>query len=384
MKKESYDKAKWMPVFILGVLLMIVYYALGNLDIITGAIGQFFSFISPLLYGILFTYFLYKPHSFLERKLSKVRIKKFVFISERARGISTILVFFLLIALVSFVLSFLLPVIFKNVVDLVNNIPMYFQAILDFFDNLPDDSLFGGFDVIAMLQENLGIILNTVVTSENIEMIATGAVSFAGGIFNVLLGLALSLYILLDKGKIKNYFIRLNRAVFKNEKKRDSVARYFTLVNNVLLTFIASKGLDSLINFTVVTTLLLSFRVEYAVLLGMVAGLFNFIPYVGSIIATVIISILALLTCELPIAIAVSLCLLVFQQLDGNFIEPKIMNTSLKINPILVIMAVVIGGAYFGIAGMFLGVPITVIIMQILQEFISSSETVAESDDSRR
>ena len=66
--------------------------------------------------------------------------------------------------------------------------------------------------------------------------------------------------------------------------------------------------------------------------------------------------------------------LFIFQQLDGNYIEPRIMKSSLKISPILVIIAVVAGGAYFGIFGMFLAVPIAVIIKQILLEYISNAE----------
>jgi predicted PurR-regulated permease PerM len=69
------------------------------------------------------------------------------------------------------------------------------------------------------------------------------------------------------------------------------------------------------------------------------------------------------------------IALLVFHQLDGNYIEPRIMKSSLKISPILVIIAVVIGGAYFGIVGMFLAVPVAVIIKQILNEYITYTET---------
>jgi predicted PurR-regulated permease PerM len=143
----------------------------------------------------------------------------------------------------------------------------------------------------------------------------------------------------------------------------------------VLFTFIASKGLDSIINLVIISSILFIFNVKYAFLLGLIAGLFNFIPYLGSLIVIILISAITLITGGLSQAIKVLIPLLVFQQIDGNFIEPRIMKSSLKISPILVILAVVVGGAYFGIIGMFLAVPLAAIIKQVLIEYVSLSES---------
>jgi len=188
----------------------------------------------------------------------------------------------------------------------------------------------------------------------------------------------------MDRDRLAEFAHRLNNALFKNDLKRNRVVKYFAQINKVLLTFIASKGLDSIINFAAATTILLIFGVPYAPLLGLIAGIFNFIPYLGSIISALIISLLTLITCGAATGIKVMISLLVFHQLDGNFIEPRIMKSSLKVNPVLVIIAVVIGGAYFNIAGMFLAVPIAVIIKQILIEYIASTEVAQSEDDIRR
>ena len=168
--------------------------------------------------------------------------------------------------------------------------------------------------------------------------------------------------------------MRLGNALFKSEKARNRIEKYLARINKVLVTFIASKGLDSIINLVVVTTILVAFNVQYAFLLGLIAGLFNFIPYLGSLIAVIFIGLITILTGGVTKALQVLAVLFIFQQLDGNFIEPRIMKTSLKISPILVITSVIAGGAYFGIFGMFLAVPIVTIIKQILIEYIDSSE----------
>ena len=214
---------------------------------------------------------------------------------------------------------------------------------------------------------------------DGLGQVAQGIMGFVGGIFSLIMGLVISLYILLDRARILLFAQRLNTAVFKREGRINKATKYMAQINKVLLTFIASKGLDSLINFAVATTILYIFGVPYALLLGLIAGAFNFIPYLGSIISAFIISIITLITADINTAVYVLICMLIFHQIDGNFIEPRIMKSSLKINPILVIIAVVIGGAYLGIVGMFLAVPIAVIAKELLIEYMDS--TGAEKHD---
>jgi predicted PurR-regulated permease PerM len=130
-----------------------------------------------------------------------------------------------------------------------------------------------------------------------------------------------------------------------------------------------------------VMSILFIFQVPYAFLLGFMAGIFNFIPYLGSLIAVSFISVIALITCKFNVAVPVIIALLIFQQLDANFIEPRIMKTSLKISPILVIVSVIAGGAYFGPAGMFLAVPLVCVVKQIVLEYIDHAEEKGEIKD---
>jgi len=378
MKKEDFTLSKWLPIFILAVILMLVYKTIDNLGQITSVIGQFLLVISPLLYGILFAYFIYIPHNAVEKLYRKA---KWEFLIKHARGISTVTIFLLLLIIVVFILSFILPVIFQSVLDLANSIPGYITTALKLLDELPEDSVLRTFDIATIVKNSSGDILSRVVNPAGIEQVARGIMSFAGEIFSLIMGLVISLYILMDRERIAAFFLRLNSAVFKNELRRNRAIKYLKQINKVLFTFIASKGLDSIINFVVATTILLVFKVPYALLLGLIAGLFNFIPYIGSIISAIVISIIALITTDTSTAIPVMIGLLIFNQLDGNYIEPRIMKSSLKISPILVIIAVVIGGAYLGIVGMFLAVPIAVIIKQILLEYISSTETPVEEPD---
>jgi len=350
---------------------MIIYNAIDNIAGITSEISRFLWVISPLFYGVLFSYFLFTPHQLAERLLKKAKVQ---FFAKRARLFSTLITFLLLVLVIVFIINIILPILYTSIVDLINNIPGYLEFIMDFIDDIPEDSIWATLNIVENVTESAGNVVMQIFNAALIEQMAAGAIAFASEIFSVVLGMVISLYMLLERDRIIEFFKRLSGAVFRNEKVRVRVHQYMQQINKVLFTFIASKGLDSIINFVVVTTILLIFDVPFALLLGILAGVFNFIPYLGSLIAVIVICLITLITGGFTKAIQVFIPLFIFQQVDANFIEPRIMKTSLKISPILVIIAVVIGGAYFGIVGMFLAVPIAVIIKQILLEYISHSK----------
>ena len=371
MKDEAFKWSKWIPIFILVVILMIIYKTIDNISQITSAVSRFLWVISPLLYGVLFAYFLFIPHQKLEKIYNNSKAK---FVAKRGRLFSTLTIFLSLIVIIAFIISVALPVMITSIVDLANSIPGYINSILSYFDSLPEDSIWNSFHIADSIRESSGSIINQYINLATIEQIARGIISVAGEIFSLLLGLIISLYLLLERERIVVFFTGLRNVLFKKEHLQERVTKYLNQVNKVLFTFIASKGVDSVINLVVVTGILLIFNVPYAFLLGLIAGMFNFIPYLGSLIAVILISLITIITGGLGKAIQVVIPLMVFQQLDANFIEPRIMKTSLKISPILVILAVVLGGAYFGIVGMFLAVPIAAIVKQILLEYVGASE----------
>ena len=374
MNKDNFERAKWIPIFILAIILMVIYKTFDNFSGITAEIRRFLWIISPLLFGILFSYFLYLPVEKLTKLFGKAKIKRF---AKRSRGFSVLAVFLVLIAVIVFVIIVIIPPLFRSVIDLAIRMPDYLNQVLDYFRNLPEDSILLQLNIIIRLEEYAENLISQFSFQDVqgvIEQFSRGMISVADGLISVVLGLIIALYLLLELERIREFFKRLSKAMFKSEKNRDRLDRFLGHIHKVLVTFIASKGLDSMINIVVVTSILLIFDVYFAFLLGIFAGLMNFIPYLGSLIAVISISVITVLTGGPAKAVQVLIPLLIFQQLDGNFIEPRIMKTSLKISPILVIISVIAGGAYFGIVGMFLAVPVVTIIKQILLEYMGNAE----------
>ena len=112
-------------------------------------------------------------------------------------------------------------------------------------------------------------------------------------------------------------------------------------------------------------------KVKYAVLLGFLIGLFNMIPYFGAIIAVALAIIITVFTGGFVQAIWLAIVVIILQQIDANIINPRILGNSLNLSPILVIFAVTVGGTYFGVLGMFLGVPVAAFLKIVIEDFIS-------------
>jgi len=260
--------------------------------------------------------------------------------------------------------------------DIAGNIPTYSDWFLQRIEQMSDDSFISR----EFLMDAVNNIFQNLLTAGTMESIANGLMSFANGIINFVIALTVSLYILLDRDNLAKSFDKMATAILPSSQK-ETIYKYARRINHVLFTFIASKGLDSIINFVAVSTILLVLDVRYALLLGLLAGIANFIPYLGSLVAVIVISIITLITGTPVQAMYTLIFLIIFQQLDGNFIEPKIMGTTLKMSPILVIFAVIVGGAYFGIVGMFLGVPVVAVVKQVIEEFVESKKHKQKSPE---
>ena len=123
------------------------------------------------------------------------------------------------------------------------------------------------------------------------------------------------------------------------------------------------------------TIAMLIIKVKYAPLLGFIIGLFNMIPYIGAIVAVVFGIIITFITGGFGKALLLAIVVIILQQIDANIINPKIVGDSLEISQLLVIFAVTIGGAYFGILGMFLAVPVVAILKLIIDDFIDEKNS---------
>jgi predicted PurR-regulated permease PerM len=150
-----------------------------------------------------------------------------------------------------------------------------------------------------------------------------------------------------------------------SSNKRDTVAEVLIETKSLIQSYLVGLLLEAVLVATLNSIGLLIIGVDYAILLGIIGAILNLVPYIGGLIATALPMIMALTTQSPGAALAV-LCLYLFVQLvDNNFLVPMVVASKVKVNALVSIIVVLVGGALWGIGGMFLSIPLTAIIKVI-------------------
>lgn len=364
MKERRKNGKKWLYWFSLVVSLVIVYKVLDSFSSIGKWMSNLFSVLTPFIVGAIIAYILYIPSKKLEKLISKVKILK-----KKSRGVSVFLVYVIFIAIIIIAIRFIIPPIVDSFKDLANNFQAYYIATRDRLMSLPEDSIFKSEYIVNALNSITSLKIEDYINIEKISIYAQSILSFASGVFDIFVAFIVSIYLLLERREIVGFFRKFFEATF-NKEIYNNIAKYFNKSNEIFCNFLVGQLADAIV-VGVLTSIAMSIMgVKYSVMLGLFIGLFNMIPYFGAIIAVVISIFITILTGGLPQAIEMAIVIIILQQVDANIINPKIVGDSVKISPLLVIFAVTIGGAYFGVMGMFLGVPIAAILKLLIEDYI--------------
>lgn len=366
MKEIKNHEKKLFYWLILGTILIIIYKFLDNFTGITNAISGFFGIISPIIVGAIIAYFLYTPckkvEMFLKRRKSKI-------LREQSRTISIFIVYLIGIIILIMIGTYILPVIIESSMELVSNLEGYFEKAVSQYQSIPADSFIKSGVIDNAIEAIKGIDIKQYINLNNITEYAKGAISVVTGVINIFVAFIVSVYVLSERTKIYEFAKKTAKALLK-DTKYNSLAKYFNSANKIFLGFISSQVIDGIVVGIITSIAMCIMGIKYAPLLGFIIGLFNIIPYVGAIIAVIIAAIITLITGGISQAIWMVIVVTILQQIDANIINPKIVGSSLKISPLLVMVAITIGGAYWGMFGIFIAVPISAIIKILAEDYI--------------
>lgn len=326
-----------------------------NYSYFWGIISKLLSLLTPFFIGMILAYILSPLVDFMERKLKCKRWLTILIIYGIA--ISSTVIFIIMIV----------PTITNSVIEIINQIPQYSQEVeawvLGIASGIEGTSL-------AKIQEGLISIIPQLSSFAKflLDYILSTTVSLTTLIVNVVLGLIISVYIIIDKENILSYLKKVTNIILKSERANLVIDVCKTFNSNVG-TYIVAKSIDSFFVGLVSFIGLSLIGSKYALLLGIICGITNMIPYFGPIIGmvpTVLINIFY----SPSVAIGSLVFLVILQQIEGNIIEPKFVGGKLGLSPILTLLAVTIGGGFFGIIGMILSVPIMGVIKIYLDKVI--------------
>ena len=363
LKEETIENIKVFSIS--GILVVAFYTLINNVEPLFGVLQAIFVALSPFIYGIGIA-FLLNPlrkiieYSWLGKTKLKPRTKKIIAsFGALFIGIIMLFVFF----------SILIPQMISSIQTFLSSFEGYVDSARNFFESnnfFSDDLLKTLNPVIDKGVSMLGDWVSNLASSLN--AILMYSVIFAKSVMNFLIGMIIALYILLDEVNLKRQMKKVLYALLP-EKTTKGILRTTRLTINTFNSFVAGKAVDSLI-IGILCYIILSFmKMPYTPLISVVVGVTNMIPVFGPFLGAVP-SILILLLVDPFKALEFSIFVLILQQVDGNIIGPRILGGAVGLPTLYVMFAIIIGGALFGIVGMFIGVPVFSVIFVLVSEFI--------------
>ena len=384
MKNIKINGIFWIQAFAFVTACLLLFALFLNFSEVMEVISRFFRIISPFIVGTVIAYFLSGPCNSIENLLNNERLKRsrFRFLSKGSRGLSVFIVYILTIVIIVIVSSLFVPLIVQNVIEFIQNIPQILIMIENWIHSLDLDSL----NEFMNIEEAIHNLFQAFTLSDVLPYLTAGmtnihgiAMGTASGVLDAVVAFVISIYTLLYR---KNIFRFLNwvAGILIKEKRLITLKEYILQAHDLFYRFIRAQFLDACIMAVLSLILLSVLGVRYAITLAFFLGLCNMIPKFGSIFGTIVVIILSFINGGGTQALLVAVLLTTLQQIDGNIIGPKIMGKALKINPILVFLALVIGGAYFGIIGMFISIPVMVMIKIIFMNVMEARELKIKPD----
>ena len=352
--------------FFVAVAVIIAYKIIMNIEGVVFALkaglGWLKSLLMPFIVGFVIAYLLNPAVNFFERKVFG-KIKK---LKKGKTVLSVIIVYIITAALLVVVLNMLIPLLVRNISDIVGSIPSYMEKITEFRNGNWNGTYLGKIIFNAIVAAETWITdtftnYNFLSLNPAIIEIVGGVVNATGLLLDVVFGVIISIYFILDKYKLVRGIKRIFRAFFKEETCL-KVGSYTMEAHGIFSRFIAGKFIDSLIIGIICIIGLNILNVENSALYGVIVGVTNMIPYFGPFIGAVPVVVLVLFESPLK-AVWVGLFIFALQQFDGMILGPKILGDSIDLSPFWIIFAIIIGGGLFGVAGMFLGAPALAVIL---------------------
>ncbi len=333
-------------------------------------VGEVISIFMPIIIGFVMAYLFNFILRFYEEKVFRFNILK-KSKPKLVRFMGLILTYATVALLIFIFMKFVFPQILSSIMGLVNDIPSYVSKITD---------LVNDFNSKYEIQEEY---YNFIVEKWNeyrdsIIRFATNLIPVLGNIvknilssvWNIVLGIIVSIYLLIDKERFLGLSKKTTRALF-SEERASRIIELANRGNNIFGKFLSGKILDSFIIGILTFVVITIFKMPYTILISFIVGITNIIPFFGPFIGAIPSAIIILFVSPIK-ALWFLVIILVIQQIDGNIIGPKILGDSLGISAFWILFSLLVSGKLFGLLGMIVGVPLFVFIYSIIKEVVES------------
>ena len=380
-KNKKTDEKKYLKMGITGfctiAAAILFFFALYRMDEISGMFAIIFKSAEPIIIGLVLAYLLMPVKNFVERPIFRLMLKtglkeKTCKDFSRGIGIAGALIFFFI--LIGIFVSILVPALGSSIVTLVNNMSKYVTSFIAWTEEIgiKDTTIF------VMLGEYLTEFTASLevwakndllpLVQQYIAQITTGVFAVFKTFLNFIIGIVVVVYVMSIEETLRGQGKKAIYAFFPAQKGNLIIAT-LRKSNEIFGGFIMGKILDSAIIGVICYIGCLILRIPSALLVAVIIGVTNVIPFFGPFIGAIPSVLIVLI--QSPIhGIYLAIFILILQQVDGNIIGPKILGDTTGLSSFWVLFAILVAGGLFGFVGMLLGVPVFAVIYYIIQEVI--------------
>ena len=391
-EKKSVKRSDWdiRPYLAIGALIFLVFCCciavftvIFKYAAFKKACAAFIGILQPILIGAVMGY-LFNPllrridiglcDLILPEVKNKDKAKRVI------RTVSSILTLLIFLMLFGLIIYMIVPALIESIVNLVNTMSANVEHFIAWYNNLslPGKGSGEWESYLLMAAEYLeGWFDNTLVPQlqdftqwqDYLTSITVSAINVVVVLKNVIIGLIVSIYVLMEKERFEGQAKKIAFAVLPI-KQANALIQIIHKVDQIFGGFIIGKLIDSVIIGIICFIGCSILRMPYTLLVSVIIGITNVVPFFGPFIGAVPCLIIVTITDPLH-GLYLLIFILVLQQVDGNIIGPKILGDSTGLSSFWVIFAIMVGGGLFGFAGMLFGVPTFAVIYYLVQRLIA-------------
>ncbi|MDO4965404.1 MAG: AI-2E family transporter [Lachnospiraceae bacterium] len=359
---------------------IIFYYVLFNSQDFSAAGARLIRLFLPIIMGAFFAYILNPAMMFIEKRVSNPIINLLFKKSKRntkpiKRTISIIITMSLFLAFLYAMINLVVPQVVSSIENIIIKFPAYADSLNVWFNSILEDNpeikelLFTYTSSMEEWFMNSAVPkIQDLIKSASTGIIG-GVMSVIKALLNLIIGLIVSIYLLANK---ELFCAQAKKIVYASlrEERANNLINNARFANKTFGGFLSGKILDSIIIGVLCFVVISMFKIPYAVLISVIVGVTNIIPYFGPFLGAIPSAIIILMIDPMK-CLTFVIIVLILQQVDGNIIGPKILGDSTGLSSFWVIFAITLFGGLFGVFGMFIGVPVFAVIYAAIKTFVN-------------
>ena len=348
------------------------------LSLLSIIMGGIIGIIKPLLMALVIVYLLKPGVKSIENFLAKRKIFKRATL-RRVVGISGmyILVVAVFVAVISGIYIMIGGKISNNIT--ISTMIRYLNNYLNNPTSVVSSTITkklqsSNISILGNLHEKIVQVVSYVQSyfSTSIEGMTDSILSIGGNIFSFLIAIVLSIYLMQDSEYFMNLWNKIFNLLFGKSKSGNILKKILSIINSTFYKYIRGQLVEACFVGVLSAIVLYFIGIDYALIIGLIAGICNMIPYIGPVIGTVLSVIIALQSGQPIMAIWSIIGMIVIQQVDNSLLAPKIIGDSVGLHPVFIMLAIIIGGNVGGLLGMLIAVPVTASLKILLSRWYTS------------